>query len=60
MPDLRPQPAGAPVRCALDRHLGPFQPLPELRAWLGAEWFQCKTCRSTITRATASAARIAA
>ena len=54
-PDLRPRPAGAPVPCALDRHLGPFRLVPELVGWMGTDWLQCLSCNSTVTRATASA-----
>lgn len=46
-------PAAAPVRCALDRHLGPFEEIPELAGWLGADWCQCRACRSTLTVGTA-------
>lgn len=36
-------------RCGMDRHVGPFEPLDELRDWLGADWVCCQACRSTIT-----------
>lgn len=52
--------ATRPVPCSLDRHLGPFEPIPELAGWLGAEWTLCRACRSTLTTATALRARSAA
>ena len=55
--------AASPARavpCALDRHFGPFEALPELVGWLGTDWFTCRACRSTITRATAASTLIAA
>jgi hypothetical protein len=50
----RPQsvPSARPVPCALDRHFGPFETLPELKGWLGTDWYNCRACRSTITHAT--------
>lgn len=58
----RPQPRPAPraVPCALDRHLGPFEQIPELAGWLGADWCLCRGCRSTLTTATALRQRSAA
>ena len=45
--------AVAPVLgCALDLHLGPYDALPELGGWLGAEWCRCRRCGSPVTRAT--------
>ena len=57
--DARPAPRPA-VLCALDRHLGPFEPLPELAGFLGADWCRCRGCRSTLTTATALRQRAAA
>ena len=60
---LQPAPHAAPartVRCALDRHFGPFEPLEELAGWMGTDWYNCSACRSTITRNTALARRSAA
>ena len=54
------RPAPHPVLCALDRHLGPFEPLPELAGFLGADWCRCRGCRSTLTAATALRQRAAA
>ena len=51
---------GARVPCGLDMHLGPFEPLDELRAWLGTDWFCCRQCRAVVTRANATARRVAA
>jgi hypothetical protein len=51
---------GARVRCALDRHLGPFTPLPELAGFLGTDWYCCHACRSPLTRVTVFAQRSAA
>jgi hypothetical protein len=48
------------VPCALDRHLGPFEQIPELAGWLGADWCLCRGCRSTLTTATALRQRSAA
>ena len=53
-------PHGSPVPCALDRHLGPFEGIPELGGWLGTDWYVCRRCRSTITLATVAAQRPAA
>ena len=55
---LRPTPR--PVPCALDRHLGPFESIPELAGWLGADWCLCRGCRATLTTATALRQRAAA
>jgi hypothetical protein len=57
--DARPAPLPA-VLCALDRHLGPFEQIPELAGWLGADWCLCRGCRSTLTTATALRQRSAA
>ncbi|HKP74523.1 MAG TPA: hypothetical protein VJT67_03225 [Longimicrobiaceae bacterium] len=60
---LNPQaarPAPRPVPCALDRHLGPFESIPELANWLGADWCLCRACRATLTTATALRQRAAA
>ena len=54
------RPAPRPVPCALDRHLGPFESIPELSGWLGADWCLCRACRSTLTTATALRQRAAA
>ena len=59
-PTVRHVPAARIVPCALDRHLGPFEQIPELAGWLGADWCVCRTCRSTITQATALKQRNAA
>jgi hypothetical protein len=60
--DARPAPRAVPqpVLCALDRHLGPFEQIPELAGWLGADWCLCRGCRSTLTTATALRQRAAA
>ena len=52
--------AAKPVPCAFDRHFGPFEPLEELTGWMGTDWFNCRACRSTLTRATVSSAKTAA
>jgi hypothetical protein len=60
---LPPQPSRAAPRrvpCALDLHLGPFEAMPELNGWLGADWCVCRACRSTLTTATALRQRHAA
>jgi hypothetical protein len=49
-----------PVPCALDLHFGPFELIPELKDWLGADWCRCRACRSTLTTATALRQRSAA
>jgi len=60
-PRPTPAPAARPaVPCRLDRHLGPFEPIDELRGWLGTEWYNCSACRSTLTRDTALSQRCAA
>lgn len=41
------------LACGMDRHLGPYDALPELVGFLGAEWCRCRRCGSPITRATA-------
>ncbi|HEU0054737.1 MAG TPA: hypothetical protein VFQ39_16235 [Longimicrobium sp.] len=51
---------GPRVRCVLDRHLGPFEPLPELAGFLGTDWYCCLACRSPLTRVTVLAQRAAA
>jgi hypothetical protein len=53
-------PVGRKVPCALDRHLGPFEALPELDGWMGTDWYSCRACRSTITLATALSQLVAA
>jgi hypothetical protein len=45
-------PLNAVLACAMDRHLGPYDALPELDGWMGAEWCRCRRCGSPITRAT--------
>lgn len=45
-------PAAPVLACALDRHLGPYLPLPALGVWAGAEWCRCRACGSTLTLAT--------
>lgn len=52
--------APPPAPCALDRHVGPFEPLDELRDWLGTDWFQCRCCRATVTRRNARGALVPA
>ena len=47
LPSLHPPRAAGrtaprPVLCALDRHLGPFEAIPELASWLGADWCLCR------------------
>jgi hypothetical protein len=59
-PAPQPRPAPRAVPCALDRHLGPFEQIPELAGWLGADWCLCRGCRSTLTTATALRQRSAA
>lgn len=54
---LTPGPAAAlpmsvALGCALDLHLGPYEALPELTGWMGADWCRCRRCGSAITRAT--------
>lgn len=49
-----------PAPCALDRHMGPFEAIPELDGWLGADWCSCRACRSTLTTWTALRQRSAA
>jgi|GEM_PF-1558705 hypothetical protein len=44
-------PAAYPLKCALDRHLGPYLPLPALAGVTGAEWCRCRACGSLLTRA---------
>ncbi|HSU15185.1 hypothetical protein [Longimicrobium sp.] len=57
----QPQRASArPVPCSLDRHMGPFESIPELDGWLGADWCVCRSCRSTLTTWTALRQRSAA
>ena len=48
------------VPCALDRHLGPFEAIPELGSFLGADWCLCRGCGATLTTATALRQRSAA
>jgi hypothetical protein len=65
LPSLHPpraagRPAPRPVLCALDRHLGPFEAIPELASWLGADWCLCRGCGATLTTATALRQRSAA
>lgn len=59
-PTLFARLAPPPARCAMDRHLGPFEPLDELRDWLGTDWFQCRCCRATVTRRNARGALVPA
>jgi hypothetical protein len=40
------------LACGMDRHLGPYDAVPELSGWLGAEWCRCRRCGSPITHAT--------
>ncbi len=49
-----------PAPCALDHHMGPFESIPELDGWLGADWCLCRACRSTLTTWTALRQRSAA
>lgn len=49
-----------PVPCGLDHHMGPFEAIPELDGWLGADWCLCRACRSTLTTWTALRQRSAA
>lgn len=56
----KPAPSARPVPCALDRHLGPFEKVDELAAFLGTEWYVCRACRSPLTRRTALSQRCAA
>lgn len=44
-------PATYPLKCALDRHLGPYLPLPALAGVTGADWCRCRACGSLLTRA---------
>lgn len=60
---LQPAPHAAPartIRCALDRHFGPFERLPELASWLGSDWYRCGACGSPLTLHTVLAQRSAA
>jgi hypothetical protein len=52
--------SGAPAPCALDRHVGPFDPVEELRGALGTDWYRCRRCRSLLTRVSVGPARVAA
>jgi hypothetical protein len=49
-----------PPACGMDRHVGPFEPLGELRAFLGTDWFCCRACRSTVTARNARGALVPA
>jgi hypothetical protein len=60
LPTPPPRGAARAVPCGLDRHFGPFELLPELKDWLGADWCRCRACRSTLTIATALRQRFAA
>ena len=51
-PQISFAPAEPVLACAMDRHLGPYLPLPALAGWIGADWCQCRRCGSTITRRT--------
>lgn len=54
-------PLAAPaVPCALDRHVGPFEPVEELADFLGTSWFCCRSCRAMVTRGNARGALVAA
>lgn len=44
--------AAATLACAMDLHLGPYEPLPELAGWLGGDWCRCRRCGSAVTRRT--------
>jgi hypothetical protein len=57
--NLPASPAPA-VPCGLDRHLGPFEAMEELRDWLGTDWFHCRSCRAMVTRGNATGALVAA
>ncbi|HEX8245998.1 MAG TPA: hypothetical protein VF541_20960 [Longimicrobium sp.] len=63
-PRMQPQPTRTasprPVPCGLDLHLGPFEAIPELNGWLGADWCLCSACSSTLTTWTALRQRAAA
>ncbi|HEX8903648.1 MAG TPA: hypothetical protein VF771_02260 [Longimicrobiaceae bacterium] len=60
-PQQQPQrSAPRPVPCGLDLHLGPFEAIPELNGWLGADWCLCRACKSTLTTWTALRQRSAA
>ena len=47
-----PLPLTGTLACAMDRHVGPYESLPELAGWIGADWCRCRCCGSAITRAT--------
>jgi hypothetical protein len=49
-----------PPACAMDRHVGPFEPLGELRDFLGTDWFCCRSCRATVTARNARGALVPA
>jgi hypothetical protein len=59
-PAAPPAPSRPLVFCALDRHLGPFERLPELGGLLGSDWYRCAACRSPLTLHTVLAQRSAA
>lgn len=46
--------------CALDRHVGPFEPVEELASFLGTDWFCCRSCGAAVTRRNARGALVAA
>ena len=53
-----PGPGFAP--CAIDFHPGPFEAVPGMERFLGAEWCRCRCCGAVLTRATAERRRTAA
>lgn len=52
--------APPPAPCGMDSHVGPFEAVDELRAWLGTDWFHCRSCRAMVTRGNATGALVAA
>jgi hypothetical protein len=51
-PSVTDSSPGIPTPCAR-RHVGPFDPRPELDGWLGTDWVLCRECRTTVTSWTA-------
>jgi hypothetical protein len=49
-----------PVPCAMDRHVGPFEPVEELATFLGTSWYCCRSCEALVTRRNARGALVAA